>query len=80
MCLSAQSNSWLHRGLHADQSLIGTTFCLPLNRVSVWGLQSEKPHLGELGGPSLGEVSGVTVNLYPLIVLFTWVSTHSPVL
>lgn len=65
--------------LHADQSLIGTAFCLPLNRVSVWGLQSEKPHLGELGGPSLGEVS-VTVNLYPLIVLFTCVSTHSPVL
>lgn len=50
--------------------LIVIAFRLPLNRVSVWGLQSEKRHLGGLAGPSLRDcssLSGVSLTVYLFI-------------
>lgn len=52
------------------RGLIVLAFRLPLNRVSVWGLQSEKRHLGGLAGPSLRDcssLSGVSVTVYLFI-------------
>lgn len=73
--LSLTVNFFFLPNLHKEafmptRGLIVVAFRLPLNRVSVWGLQSEKLHLGELGGPSLRDcssLSGVSMTVYLFI-------------
>lgn len=68
--LSLTVNFFFLLNLHKEAFMptrgqIVIAFGLLLNRV--WGLQSEKLHLGELGGPSLRDcssVSGVSVTVY----------------